>query len=269
MKRSDKQMESLKSQTKFKDPPKVPPVLTDTPEAPKVPDWAAQPAFLHTKEQDQKDRESLFQGARVTKNIILCNDGVYRWWYEKNLLKRPDLYFLIWKIFFIITTAIFAFTAVADAIDWGRSLWESIVETAPIYGWFVLGMTVLTALGYLIYVAAAGGKYDIIYEMDEKGVNQKQMPRRSGDPKVRAEAKKGLRSGRISSIPTTVMETHTDFSRVKKGKIYPISHVIKLKEGLSPDRIYTEKEDFDFVKDYITRYCGSLGDPKRRDIIKR
>ena len=217
---------------------------------------------------DPNTRRPLLQGKYVTKNVLLCNDGVYRWIYELNLLRHPTVFFTIWKIFFFIFTAIFAITAAADAIDWGRSLWESIVESAPMYAYLILGATGLTAIGYLIYVAATGGKLDVFYEMDEKGVKQKQIPRRAGNPRIRAEAEAGLRSDRISSMAVTEYDTYTEFSRVKKGRIYPISHYIKLKEGLNPDRIYADKEDFDFIRDFIIEHCKDLNDPDRGDLIK-
>ena len=249
-----------------------------TAEAPEVPAWAHTRTAQDLQEDvaqteitsgiDPNTRRPLLQGKFVTKNVILCNDGVYRWIYELNLFRHPTVFFTIWKIFFFIFAALFAIMSVADAIEWSRSLWESIVETAPMYGYLFLGATGLSAIGYLIYAAVTGGKLDIFYEMDETGVKQKQIPRRAGNPRVRAEAEAGLRSDRISSMAVTEYDTYTDFSRVKKGKIYPLSHYIKLKEGLNPDRIYSEKEDFEFIRDYIIAHCRELDKSGRNDLIK-
>ena len=253
-------------------------VQIKTAEAAEIPAWAhtrtaqdaqedVSPAEL-TSGIDPNTRRPLLQGTYVTKHVLFCNDGTYRWIYELNLFRHPQVFFTIWKIFFFIFLAIFAITSVIDAIDWGRSLWESIAEAAPMYGYLMLGATGLTAIGYLIYAAVTGGKLDVFYEMNEQGIKQKQIPRRAGNPRVRAEAEAGLRSDRISSMAVTEYDTYTDFSRVKKGKIYPISRFIKLKEGLNPDRIYADKEDFDFIKDFIVEHCRELNPSDRGDLIK-
>ena len=50
-------------------------------------------------------------------------------------------------------------------------------------------------------------------------------------------------------------EMYTEFARVKRIKSYPRRGLIKLREGLSHNQVYTAKEDFAFVEGYIRSRC--------------
>ena len=52
---------------------------------------------------------------------------------------------------------------------------------------------------------------------------------------------------------------YTDFSSVRKVKAYPRRGLIKVNQLLSHNQVYAEREDFDFVLDYIRSRCP---DPK-------
>ena len=90
----------------------------------------------------------------VSKNVLLCPDGKYRWVYEKNLFKDFSILFLIWKVF--------------AGVIIGMGLLFFIIELFDSHNYgFVLQMVgimfgiffVLSILGYLIYAAVMGGKY--------------------------------------------------------------------------------------------------------------
>ena len=61
-------------------------------------------------------------------------------------------------------------------------------------------MTGLTILGYIVYVLMVGGKYIVLFEMDEEGVTHTQQPKQF--TKAKALAQPGLRrKGRLSFRP--------------------------------------------------------------------
>ena len=37
-------------------------------------------------------------GEKVTENVYLCPDGVYRWVYEFPMLKNPAILFTVWRV---------------------------------------------------------------------------------------------------------------------------------------------------------------------------
>ena len=57
------------------------------------------------------------QGRQISREIILCSDGKYRWVYELSLFKNPTIFILVWKLFFFVLLGIFAIMMIVDAIE--------------------------------------------------------------------------------------------------------------------------------------------------------
>ena len=209
------------------------------------------------------DDKKIMQGERISDNITLCKDGKYRWIYELHLFKTPIIFMLVWKILFFIFLMIFAFVFIADFVNWGFTA-ERIKESLRFSGFFLLGMTVVTALGYSVYAALMGGKYCVMFEMDEKGINHKQIPAQAKKAKkiAGATALAGAASGRLTTVGAGInsarTEMYSDFSRVRKVKAFPALNLIKVNGRLSRNQIYASKEDFEFVKKYIKERCMNI-----------
>lgn len=209
-----------------------------------------------------KDKE-IMQGEKISDNITLCKDGKYRWIYELHLFKTPIIFMLVWKILFFIFLMIFAFVFIADFVSWGFTA-ERIKESLRFSGFFLLGMTVVTALGYSVYAALMGGKYCVMFEMDEKGINHKQIPAQAKKAKKIAgvTALAGAASGRLTTVGAGInsarTEMYSDFSRVRKVKAFHALNLIKVNGRLSRNQIYASKEDFEFVKKYIKERCMNI-----------
>lgn len=209
------------------------------------------------------DDKKIMQGERISDNITLCKDGKYRWIYELHLFKTPIIFMLVWKILFFIFLVIFAFVFIADFVSWGFTA-ERIKESLRFSGFFLLGMTVVTALGYSVYAALMGGKYCVMFEMDEKGINHKQIPAQAKKAKkiAGATALAGAASGRLTTVGAGInsarTEMYSDFSRVRKVKAFPALNLIKVNGRLSRNQIYASKEDFEFVKKYIKERCMNI-----------
>ncbi len=197
------------------------------------------------------------QNARMT----LCADGKYRWTYEMSLIGNPTVFLLIWKIFFFIVLGLFVFMVLIGSGDSGF-WWDGFLETAKTSGYILIGMTVLSALGYLVYAAIMGGKYVVEFEMDEKGVNHKQIASQAEKVKKLggATAIAGAASGRIGAAGAGInaqrTEMYSEFAKVRKVRAYPRRGLIKVNELLGHNQVYAAKEDFEFVKDYIVSHCG-------------
>jgi len=193
--------------------------------------------------------------------VTLCDDGKYRWTYEMSLFKNPTIFLLIWKIFFFIFLGVFAVVNISDFIKWGP---EKALENLPVLGYLLLGMTAVVGLGYLVYAAIMGGKYVVEFEMDEKGVNHRQIASQAEKAKKlgRATAIAGAASGRIGAAGAGInaqrTEMYSEFAKVRKVRAYPRRGLIKVNELLGHNQVYAAKEDFEFVKDYIVSRCGSV-----------
>lgn len=226
-----------------------------------IPETGSQPKEKKSKSSVNR---MMKQGTRISDRIILCQDGTYRWEYELSLLKNPTIFFLIWKIFFFIILGIFAVITIADMVQWGA---DRLVGDLKFLAYFLVGMTVLAALGYGLYAAVMGGKYCVLFEMDEQGVNHKQIPGQA--KKARTISALTVLSGLASRNVTTVgvgmnaarTEMYSSFSSVRKVKAYPRRNLIKVNGLLSRNQVYAHQEDFAFVLDYITARCVNARKP--------
>lgn len=191
------------------------------------------------------------------KNIKLCPDGKYRWVYELSLYRNPTILFLIWKIFFWIIVGLWAFLVILELGD--TDFWfKGFINLTKIFAVIAAGMFVLCALGYFVYALIMGGKYCVMFEMDDAGVLHQQMERQV--KKAQAISAITALLGAVSKNPTTAgigmtsgahTSMYSEFKKVRSVKFSPHRHVIKLNEPFNKNQVYAEKEDFEFVKNYI------------------
>ena len=198
---------------------------------------------------------------QVSSNITLDDNGIYRWRYEVSLYRNPVYFFLIWKIFFFIILGIFALIVVLDLIDWET---VNLPDNLKLFGYFVLGMTVLTGIGYLIYALIMGGKYIVDFEMDERGIKHSQSADQAKKAKKigKFAAAAGALSGRPSAAGAGLnaqrTEMYSDFQKVRSIKAYPRRHLIKVNGALQHNQVYAADQDFEFVRSYIASRCPNL-----------
>ena len=222
---------------------------------------AAVSTEITTEQKPKRKRKPSAQklmndGERVTPNISLCDDGKYRWIYELSLFRNPTVFLLVWKIFFFIFLGIFAVTMLVDLLGGYMDL-EQFLSTLRIMGIVFLVMTAIIAMSVLIYAAIMGGKYIVIFEMDDKGVNHKQVPtqakkaRKLGAATAMMGAKTGSFSTMGAGINATRTEMYSEFSRTRKVRAYPRRDLIKVNGLLSHNQVYAKHEDYDFVVNYI------------------
>ena len=197
----------------------------------------------------------------ISYDVKLCEDGKYRWRYDLNLFKTAGIFLLIWRILFFIILAFFAVAMLADAFRFNDFYPERFMYNLRFFAYFVIGMTAISIISYLIYAGIMGGKYCVIFEMDEKGINHKQIPSQAEKAKKISEAAMlaGAASGRFSTIAVgrnaARSELYTEFSKVKRLKAYPKRNLIKLSAPFSHNRIYCKTENFEFVENYIISHC--------------
>ena len=195
--------------------------------------------------------------------LIRGKDGVYRWVYELNMLKNPTIFITVWKIFFFIITGIMLIIFLIDLFDGVGRVGDRLLGTLKMYGIFVGGMTVLVALAMLVYAAFMGINYCVLFEMDEKSINHKQMPRQAKKAEILSAITvlAGLASGNMTTMGvgmTARTEMKTDFRVVRKVKAYRRRHLIKVNGLLEHNQVYADDEIFDFVLEYIKSHCENL-----------
>lgn len=193
------------------------------------------------------------QTGRVTRG----EDGVYRWLYEYKMFSNPAMLFMLWRMFFwaigigwiiLIPFALILFAG-----------WDSLFAVLLDFAVTVLvAAFTLGTIGYLVYAIHMGGRLFMLFEMNEEGITMTLAPKTF-------ERQKGLMwlsiaSGlTVSQAPNVFMDaalvnkksqssTFELTTTVLVKKWYSCLH---LRQLLGYNLIYMDKEDFDFVWEYI------------------
>ena len=195
-----------------------------------------------------------------SKNIMMCPDGKYRWVYELDMYKSSVIIKEVWRAMLIAGVIVLAFLFVINIMD--NDLMEALEfvaqAAAVLFGIFL----VLSIIGYLVFAFIIGGKYCVVFEMDDAGVNHKQHEK---------HVKKSQLIGAITTLAGAVGSSlgtagtgilaaartsmYSNFDDVKELEILPKQHLIRLNESLSRNQVYADDEDFVFVANYIKTYC--------------
>lgn len=192
----------------------------------------------------------------VTKNIILCDDKKYRWVYEVNLFKDLSVLGIILKIFGGII--LFGILMCFISELFGSHNYMEVLKTGGIMFAIMFG---LALIGYFVYAMIMGGKYCVIFTMDYEKITHEQQPKQVKKANVVADLL--TFAGALSGNPTVVgvgMSSsnaimHTSFLEIKKITSLKKKNTIKLDSPMNHNRVFCEKEDFDFVWDYIKSHC--------------
>lgn len=200
-------------------------------------------------------KKMMKEGQHLSEHMVLCDDGVYRWVYEYSLFRNPGLFFLIWKVFFFIMLGICAFTLLMDVIN-GYMDGEQLLGTLRVFGIILAVMTGLVVISYLIYAAIMGGKYIVMFEMDDEGINHKQIEAQARKARKIGSAAfiAGAASGNLSTMGAGMnvrTEMYSQYNLVKKVKPYPRRNLIKVNNVLQRNQVFAHDEDFEFVLNYI------------------
>lgn len=200
--------------------------------------------------------DSQYQGNEVR----LCNDGKYRWIYEMNMITNPTIFLTVYKIFFYIILIGFAiFGTILYGIhgDWA-GLWDMAKGALIALG----GFAVLTFLGVLLVSFIHGGKYVVLFEMDENEIAHIQMPRQVEKGEliglltalVGAAAKSPTAMG-AGMLAAANNKSTSVYSKVRRIKAYRRRDLIKVNQRLFRNQVYVHDKDFDFVYDFIKSHC--------------
>ncbi len=191
-----------------------------------------------------------------TEEVFLCNDGKYRWVYEKNLYRDLSILFLILKIFGVICAILWVFYLTITLIDSYDAVQDFIDVTAFNLKMYLL-IAVLSIIGYFLYAVIMGGKYCVLFIMDDEGIMHAQQKHQVKKATLLSELT--LLVGVLAKNPTVSgigmnsarTKMYTKFSHVSEIKIVRKKETIHI----SGNEVYARPEDLDFVLEYISDHC--------------
>lgn len=221
------------------------------PPTPPVPPVYSAPLPEPTEEVESPDYDG--------KQVKLCSDGKYHWTYPLNMYKNPTIFLTVCKIFGILGGAMFLLLNFSFIID---GEWDKIFGTLKYWGIAVLVFLAIALLSYLIVAGMYHGKYIVRFTMDEERLLHEQIPAQKKNARIigGALAGAGVLSGNPGRTGQGVMvASHTSlestFANVRRIKAYRGLSTIKVNAPFSKNQVYTTREDFDFVLDFIRDRC--------------
>lgn len=182
-----------------------------------------------------------------------------QWMYEYSLWKNPTILMTTAKVLLIalLVPAIFMF-----AITLSDGLNEAFNISVMILFYGIIVMAILLAIAYPLITLRYGGKYFVLFKMDDKGVNHIQLDKQFKKAQAMGflTALMGLSAGNLTTAGTGLMAAtkqslYTSFKKVKSIKVIKSRNTIHLNESLSRNQIYATREDFDSILEHILNSC--------------
>ena len=226
-----------------------------------VPEAAAQEKPKRRKKKENYVKYGKITGEKVTENIYLCPDGVYRWFYELNMLTNPTILFTVWKVLAIAFGIVILIFLIVDLIQGtiqSIGLWASM----KIFAYLIPVFFVLSIIAYLIVAWTFGWKYIVLFEMDDERVSH--IPTEKEFKKaqalswlamitaVAAKNRGAFSAGMLSGMkgPSTSVFKSVEYLRIRRKR-----HTIHVDQLLDKNQVYAEDADFDFVEKFIKDRC--------------
>ena len=202
-----------------------------------------------------------YKGEYVTENIVKCEDGVYRWYYEFPMMKNPTILFTVYKVLGISFGAVYLLVAIMTLAD-GYSDSSDFLKVTGVFAIIILAFAVIGFIAYAIVAAAYGGKYTVLFEMYNDRIIHIQTPRQFKKAEAAAWLTMfaGVVTGNIGRVGqglliATKQSSVSVYDRVKTVKVRKGRHTIFLNQTLEKNQIYADEADFEFVKNYILQRC--------------
>lgn len=196
----------------------------------------------------------------VQDGILHGKDGAYHWIYEVNLLKNPVILFTVWKIILLCAMApglLLFFLELGEGFVTALLLFGKIFAVVAVIG------TVLTLVAYyLIIIPMYGGRYCVVFEMDDQGIRHTQMQKQFNRNRVLSMV--GVLAGAVAGNPSVVganlmsgakQSTYSRFCAVRKITAQQKRHTIKIvTRDMEHNQIYADDRNFDFVLSFIQQH---------------
>jgi hypothetical protein len=127
------------------------------------------------------------------------------------------------------------------------------------------GFAVLTFVSTVFLSWVFGGKYVVLFEMDEHKIVHNQLAAQQQKARkigmltflvgLFAKRPSTMGAGMLSTVKNS---STSEFSKVRRVRSRRWLHTIKVNQLLERNQIYVPKEDYDFVYDFIKSHCPNL-----------
>ena len=184
--------------------------------------------------------------------------GMYRWVYEAPMLKSFFLLLEVWKALGISALILFGIISVIGLVT-GSGL-TGIISSAGICLMVFGILLVLSIPAYYIVTRANNGKYTVLFEMDETGIDHTQIKTDKAKALELLTAFVGGITGSKTTSAAALLSAggtslYSRFDKVRSIRAIPEKDLILLGGGFVRNQIYAEQRYFDAVYAYIRDHC--------------
>ena len=211
------------------------------------------------EELPQKEAVDQPSNQQAYPGFLMGSDGILRWVYEMNMWKNPNLVITIWKVLLLSALApalLMFFLTLSDGLG------AAILVFLKIMGIVAGILTGLLLLAYPFVAMIHGGKYCVMFEMDDNSVKHIQMQKQFKKSQLLSivVVLAGLMAGNIPATAAGILAgskqcSLSRFEKVKSIMVNEKRHVIYVNEKLSHNHVYAGPADFAFVSNSLIRRC--------------
>lgn len=211
---------------------------------------------------DKIEDKDFFKGCEGLLKIGLIKKGKrdsYQWGYEFSFWKNPTILVKIGKA---LTISLLFPVSLMFFISIGKGILEALRLSIAIFGYGIFTIAILLLITYPIAAMINGGKYYVLFKVDNNGINHIQLDKKYKKPQVSiflniliGLSGNNITSGGADFVAAIRQSLYTNFNKVKSVKISRSRNTIYLNEAIKHNQIYVENEDFDFVLNHILKNC--------------
>ncbi|MBQ6504816.1 MAG: zinc ribbon domain-containing protein [Flexilinea sp.] len=214
------------------------------------------------KKKETYAKDGKVTGDKVTENIYLCPDGVYRWFYQMDMLKNPTILFTVWKVLGIAFGVVALFIFIVDLFQGVITNVSDLLPAMKVILILIPVFFVISIISYLILAATFGWKYFVLFEMTDEYV--KHIPSPKQFKKAQALNWLTVMVGAMAHNPTVMgsgmlagakAASTSEFKNVEFIRVRRKFHTIHVDQLLDKNQVYCEDADFDFVEKFIKERC--------------
>lgn len=200
-------------------------------------------------------------GCALPPGIESIEDGPFYWTYSQSLWSNPTILYTVLKVMLIAVLLVTLFIGGLAVMDGSFDAGEILLIGVGL----ALGFSVLSFLGYAVFAAISGGKYNMLFIMDDDCIMHAQMPKEAsrGNKIMDAAGVVGILTGNPTLVGTSMAHhgRHTmtsTFANVKSITQDRAHDLIKIRAGAEFNQIYASPAQYDFVLSYIARHCPNV-----------
>ena len=204
----------------------------------------------------------------ASSELLRGADGVLRWTYEMSFWRNPALFITVIKVLLLASLFPLLLTGAITLFESGlmaslRVMGSALTIVLP-------ALLVLGSLAYLVVALLNGGRYCVVFEMDDHSVNHTQMHKQFQKNQVLAFLT--VLAGAAAGSPQTAgagllagskQSSTSTFSKVKSIVIHPRRHVIYVNEAFNKNHVYAPPAFYETVQNHLIAHC-----PKAKQVRK-